>query len=423
MNPVFVHAADLHLGAPLRSLGEGLTVEAKAELLKLVDKAFDNLVDKTIEYNAEFIVLAGDIYDEAENDARAQLRFFRGLKRLIDAGIGVYIAHGNHDPLLDPSKRNEVAKLPDGVQRFEPGPVQTFIHQLRNGGHVTVAGVSFAQRDESDNLALKFGTIDKGSSQAIIGVLHTNVGATAGQANGVHANYAPCKESDLRDSPVDYWALGHVHKRSVNPMSENRYWAYPGNLQGRDAGEPGAKGALVVEILANGVGEPQFFSCDEVRFEKYILNCSIINDVPGIAAVLEDSLIASDRPLPVVCRLVLTGSSHAHAAITSTESQDILELMQDMCGDLLNGGYIEKIEKRTSPPVDVAQLRNEDGLVGDLLKWTAKADLNDVQELLSGESEEVQKLLQVSDQLKQLTAQIEIAFLNDMLNNDEEDPE
>ena len=58
-----------------------------------------------------------------------------------------------------------------------------------------------------------------------------------------------------------------------------------------------------------------------------------------------------------------------------------------------------------------------------LLKWTANADLDDVQELLSGESEEVQKLLQVSDQLKQLTAQIEIAFLNDMLNNDEEDPE
>ena len=42
MNPVFVHAADLHLGAPLLSLGAGLTAEAKAELLSLVDKAFTN---------------------------------------------------------------------------------------------------------------------------------------------------------------------------------------------------------------------------------------------------------------------------------------------------------------------------------------------------------------------------------------------
>jgi hypothetical protein len=61
--------------------------------------------------------------------------------------------------------------------------------------------------------------------------------------------------------------------------------------------------------------------------------------------------------------------------------------------------------------------------LGDLLTWTSKAKLDDIQQLLSGESEELQKLLQVSDKLKKLTAQMEIAFLNDMLNNSEDDPQ
>jgi hypothetical protein len=61
--------------------------------------------------------------------------------------------------------------------------------------------------------------------------------------------------------------------------------------------------------------------------------------------------------------------------------------------------------------------------LGDLLTWTSKAKLDDIQQLLSGESEELQKLLQVPDKLKKLTAQMEIAFLNDMLNNSEDDPQ
>ena len=420
MNPVFVHAADLHLGAPLRSLGAGLSVDAKAELLSLVDKAFTNLIDKTIEYNAEFIVLAGDIYDDAENDARAQLRFFRGLKRLLDAGIGVYIAHGNHDPLLDEKKRNQIAKLPDGVHRFLPGSVQTVVHNLRDGGQVTVAGISFEKKDESENLALRFETVDRGSTQAIIGVLHTNVGATAGQTNGVHANYAPCKESDLRNSPVDYWALGHVHKRSINHMDGNRYWAYPGNLQGRDIGETGEKGALVVEILPNGVGKPEFFSCDEIRFEKLILDCSTVEDLPGIQKVLEESLTNVEHVLPIVCRIHLVGSTQAHRQISTTDTSVILTLLQEGCQELLNDGYIEKIEKQTSPPIDIDRLRSEDDLLGDLLKWTSKANLDQIKELIDVESDGVQELLQTAEQLRQLTAKLETMFLNDLFSQDED---
>ena len=284
---------------------------------------------------------------------------------------------------------------------------------------MTVAGVSFANKDESENLALQFDSVKRGASQATIGVLHTNVGGATGDSNSPHANYAPCKESDLRNSPVDYWALGHVHKRSVNLMSENRYWAYPGNLQGRDAGEPGERGALVVEILADGVGEPQFFSCDEIRFDKFVLDCSLVEDIPGITALLERVLSEIDHQLPVVCRLELTGSTAAHNAITETVSQVILEELHQATKELLNGGYIEKIEIRTTPPLDIEFLRSEDDLLGDLLTWTSSATPRDLLELAGQES----LIITDSESINQLLQQIQNAFLSDLLTQDEDESE
>ena len=423
MNPVFVHAADLHLGAPLKSLAIGLDGALRKNLLELVDKAFDVLVEETINLNAEFLVLAGDIYDDAENDTKGQLRFYRGLTKLLDAGIGVYIVHGNHDPLVDPQKRMEVAKLPERVRRFSAGSVQSFVHPLRDGGEVIVAGVSFAEKHESENLALQFKSVERGSSQAIIGVLHTNVGDTSGQSNGLHGNYAPCKESDLRDSPIDYWALGHVHKRDVHHMGGNRYWAYPGNIQGRDVGEVGAKGALVVEILSNGVGEPVFFPCDKVRFAQLNLDCSAVEDVPGITPIFEKSLADIDLTRPLVCELVLTGNTRAHRAIKSTELKVLIEFLTKESGHLLNGGYIKNIEKQTSPPVDIDRLQNEDDLLGDLLRWTLKPSEDDVLEVGAKISEDAKKLLEKPETLNKLLTQIQDEFLNDLLTNEEDDSE
>jgi DNA repair exonuclease SbcCD nuclease subunit len=68
-DPVFVHAADFHIGAPLRQLGKGLKEDVRKHLRKLAGKALSNLVDLTIQRDAEFLPLAGDIYDRAEREA------------------------------------------------------------------------------------------------------------------------------------------------------------------------------------------------------------------------------------------------------------------------------------------------------------------------------------------------------------------
>jgi len=127
-----------------------------------------------------------------------------------------------------------------------------------------------------------------------------------------------------------------------------------------------------------------------------------------------------EHVLPIVCRIHLVGSTQAHRQISTTDTSVILTLLQEGCQELLNDGYIEKIEKQTSPPIDIDRLRSEDDLLGDLLKWTSKANLDQIKELIDVESDGVQELLQTAEQLRQLTAKLETMFLNDLFSQDED---
>ncbi|MEN9805370.1 MAG: hypothetical protein RIS41_2217, partial [Actinomycetota bacterium] len=204
----FLHAADLHLGAPLESLGDSIDAETAERVKRLVNQSFDRLIDVAIGEGVDFVVLAGDVYDNADRDPGAQRRFLLGLRRLTGAGIKVFMVHGNHDPL---TKDVKAGVLPDGVVVFPAGKLGTEMVTMSNGVDVTVAGVSYAKKEETDDLVPLFAGL---TGRTIVGVLHTNVGGDS----SIHKNYAPSTVADLQASPVHYWALGHIYKRSVNPI-------------------------------------------------------------------------------------------------------------------------------------------------------------------------------------------------------------
>jgi DNA repair exonuclease SbcCD nuclease subunit len=374
MNPVFVHAADLHLGSKLRKLGNPSN---RAELIKEAEKAFDNLIQKTIDVKAEFLVLSGDIYDKADREASAQIQFVSGLERLIENDIKVYIVHGNHDPLLH--ELVQVVDLPEGVKVFPSGELEIVQHQLRDGRHVLVAGISFVTPAESENLSLRFQTIKRGNACAVIGALHTNLG---GAATG-HNDYAPCKEADLRLSDVDYWALGHIHKTTITQLKDNRYWAYPGNLQGRDSGESGAKGALIVPIQSTGVGRPQHVALDTFRFAFITVDCSGMKTLSDISHEISRQLSVTENTRKLIIRVRLIGRSVVRSVLDHSErGTTIHSSIEKLCEKSLNGGHIERLIDNVLPDLDIEQLSQNNDLRGDLLQFVNNLDKSSLTELL-----------------------------------------
>src|SRR5438045_8887915 len=94
----FIHAADLHLDSPFRGLGH-IAPKLRDQLQAATLGALERIVDHTIQSKADFLVIAGDLYDSKDRSLRALVAFRRQMERLAERDISVYLVHGNHDPL------------------------------------------------------------------------------------------------------------------------------------------------------------------------------------------------------------------------------------------------------------------------------------------------------------------------------------
>lgn len=359
----FVHAADLHLDTPfdgLARLGAGVPETLRDASLQ----AWDNLVAETLRVRASFLVLAGDIYDGPDRGLRGQLRFLDGLKRLSEAGVQVFLVHGNHDPLED--GWSAIRDWPAGVTVFGANTVDGQPVEIDGRHAVTVYGLSFPQRDTRDNLAKRFPAEKDGPFA--IGVLHCNVGAHA-----EHAAYAPCDLSDLAASGMDYWALGHIHRHEVL-RREDPCVVYPGVLQGRSPkpSEIGAKGAVVVEVDDNRVVDLTFKPLDVVRFESLEVDVGEIDDVAELQERLQTGALdlrsdAEDRQL--ILRATLTGRGPVHHDLrrSGRGSDDLLRELQETAG-ATSQVWWDRLIDRTAPPLDKDAIRERGDFSAELLQ-------------------------------------------------------
>lgn len=83
-----LHAADLHLGSPLRTAGarDARVGDLLAQAMRGV---LARIVDIAIEERVDVVVLAGDVFDDGAPDVTLRTRLFNDLRRLRQAGIPV----------------------------------------------------------------------------------------------------------------------------------------------------------------------------------------------------------------------------------------------------------------------------------------------------------------------------------------------
>lgn len=356
----FLHAADLHLDTPF--VGLGATSPATAALLRDASlEAFDELVRVAIARDVDAVLLAGDLYDGPERGVRAQLRLWRGVNRLAEAGIRTFIAHGNHDPVEE--GWTAVREWPDLVTVFPAGEVLA-VPVERDGQHLaTVHGISYARRHETENLATSFARGDHPGPH--VGVLHANVGGQPG-----HDPYSPCSVDDLVRVGFDYWALGHVHTRQT--LHRDPWIAYPGNLQGRHARETGAHGALLVEIDDAGlVAEPEFVPLDRVRLDAVTVDIGSLGDLGALRDRLREvghaaRASADGRSVVLSVRLAGTGELHDDLRRPGTIA-GLLDDLRDEEAEQAPVLWWDRIDLHTRGPRDIDAVSERNDFVADMI--------------------------------------------------------
>lgn len=398
----FIHAADLHLGAPFRwldstapeSFGQGSTASGRGNLLAEAGfQTLDRLETACLETGADFLILAGDIYDDKDGVLRARFALRDMFLRLRDAGVRVFIAHGNHDPFR---AGPQPVAWPDNVTVF--GPEVSCACVTRGGVPLAlVHGISHAKARETENLALRFkryapgvngldgepdmggpfdalpGNLPAGIFQ--IAVLHCAVGG----AGDEHAPYAPCALADLTGAGFDYWALGHVHQGKT--LCEDPFVVYPGSALGLHVNETGPRGCCVVRVGEEGASTkrltlerlalaPVVWEKLRVPVDEETETLDVLEE--RIGNVLDDA--AKNAGAALLCRVILEGSTELDAVLRRPGSAEtLLERARAETGAAGDGEenarvWVKDIIVATSPVRDVAALAGRDDLVGEVAR-------------------------------------------------------
>jgi exonuclease SbcD len=345
----FIHCSDLHVDSPLDGLERypGAPVDA---LRGATRDALANLVDLAVSREVDFVVIAGDVFDGDWRDMNTGLFFNAQMRRLERARIPVYLKKGNHDAA---SEITRTLALPDNVHEFPTGRAATFcIDALK----VALHGRSFANRAVPDDLAAAYPEPVPGWFN--VGVLHTSL---AGYAS--HDPYAPTSLDTLRGRGYDYWALGHVHAREVLQTRGPRI-VYCGNPQGRHAGETGAKGCELVEVVA-GELRAEAVPLDVLRWSVIVVPIDGLAAQADLFRAVEQSMREAHEAgggRLSAWRLRLEGEGPLHRWLSSKPDEVRAEFRT--LADAASGGraWVEKVQMRCRAPAGLLRPGPDDPL-------------------------------------------------------------
>lgn len=338
-------AADLHLGKPFTSGKRGGLTQN--ELRDATHQAFTKLISTAIEKQVDALLLAGDILDIDFAVLRARLFFIGEVKRLVCAGIPVFLVNGNHDP----QNKIKWEGLPDGCFTYGQQPVERRI-TTRSGETLSVTGCSHQDKSIKTNLASLFPQAP--DADARVALLHANLGAAGG-----HENYAPCQLSDLQGKGYDLWLLGHIHTYMVANQASPAV-LYPGSLQGLSIRETGVHGAVLAE-LSHGQVRTEFLPMDVLRWhsvEVDLTGCE--TDSEFLDAVSTKLGAVSDSEIQSVVRLTLSGRTVLHDELNNNESV-ASSFNQD-------GVVIESVRIDTMPAIDPTDYEGTETVLGEVVK-------------------------------------------------------
>jgi len=314
----FIHAADIHLDTSFSSRSE--TVRARLREASRV--AFRRLVDLALDEKVDVVLVAGDLFDDGRLSFQTERFLLDQLHRLEQADIPVVYATGNHDPGRQGRRSTDLA-WPGNVtvaRGHEPirvevkGPEKEVIGVVTAVGHESAAETA----DLSQTLSPTEGRLPE------VAVLHTQVIDSPGAAD--HGPYAPSRLEILRSAGFDYWALGHVHKRSC--LCEHPGIHYPGNLQGRTHGERGAKGCLLVELSPGATPDVDFKELAPIRWEDLEVrdptDASTLDALVRTVASHWDQLLDGTGVQGWIARIRIAGATPLWRELSREEDQEHL---------------------------------------------------------------------------------------------------
>jgi len=209
---LFSHISDTHLG---------LVQFGSEERAQDVYDSFNQAIDISIKDHVDFVIFAGDIFNEPNPKGTAINQMANGLKRLKQNSIDSFFILGEHD-----------------ISRIRTTPITYVYHNLEFSKYigqgkpieykgVLLAGFDKIRKAEMPQYEEKFAQVDKiaqNHSGHKILVLHQGI-------TEFHKYAGEILSTDLPKN-FTYYAMGHLHDKDIKQFNHlNGPIAYPGSIE------------------------------------------------------------------------------------------------------------------------------------------------------------------------------------------------
>lgn len=287
----FVHTADWQLGFRRAYLDD----DAQARFAQARIDVIGSIADLVREHSAEFVVVAGDVFDSNQTDRRT---VHRALEQIGTIPAPVLLLPGNHDALDAGSIYRSPTfsdRCPDNIEVLDdasPRPV---------GRHAEVIGVPWTSNERlSDAVSARLAALAPAEDRTRIVVAHGIVDRLAVDRAAPGAIDTAAAERALADGRLQYLALGDRHSTTSIGRS-GRVW-YAGAPEPTRFTEIDAGNVLLVDSDATTC-RVQRMRVGRWRFVHREVEIDDVDDVDAVTAWLD----ACDGPARTIARLRLSG--------------------------------------------------------------------------------------------------------------------
>lgn len=345
-----LHTADLHIGAAESFLG----ADADARRFETLITA-EKIIDLAIKEKVDLIAIAGDLFDSNTVEERFITAIFEKIKSA--APIKVIFAAGNHDPLNADSpflnrslpENLYVLGITDECITFDDINTKVYGRSFEH---------SYLQGEESF-------TIKTDENYINVLVQHGEL------KSDLNSDYNAITPKFVRNSGMDYIALGHVHKRTEIGKLEGISFAYCGCPEGQGFDELDQKGVYIGEVGKKHC-DLKFTPVSKRLHIEEKVDVSSCNDSNEIFAAVLKQLenVHGENFRDNLYKIELTGEISEDTEIITAE------ILSRLSGEL----YFVKLKNSTEFLLDYEALANEPTLKGIFVKKMLEKSANATEE-------------------------------------------
>ncbi len=328
-----IHFADLHLNAPLTSR---VSWDTANQLRESKCKVIDRIIELSNQKKADLILIAGDLFDRQFTDEKT----FRFLEdRFSRTQAHIFIACGNHDCFSEMLQ-----------ERFQGGNVHIFGTQMEQASlpelHCDIYGQSFGTETVRESMLSGFRVVREDVLNLM--VLHGDLQHPS--------DYNPICPEDIRNSGLDFLALGHIHNEKEIKRIGDTYYGYAGIPQPhsfKDSGEPSVH---YIELSKQDFYAEQI-DVSEFRFHQVAVSVSSCRTLYDISRAVLEQTKGYERQRDLF-EVTLQGEVAEDFRVDTKQ-------LEEMLGDSFL--HIE-IRNKTSLSVNIELLKQERTLRGEFVR-------------------------------------------------------